>query len=712
VFQWSDFNVSDAQTTALSVDLSTWCQGGGYLQYLTDEGWTTEISGLLVTKADIDAGKLRFVPNPDETGYSGYGGTGLGNLQGTYSLFTYAAFDGGTQSAPATMNIDVVPVATAPTITLSGGCQPFNTGYENTAIQLQQIDAELVDTGGSETLSVEMEDIPVGAVLTDGTNTFTATAAQTSVDITQWDTGSLSITPPSGFYGSIPLTVTATALVPSNGSSATVSQSLPVTVQQSSLSMTRMAVAEAPAVSSATPQVALSGMPVGTTLSDGTHSATTTAASPSVDITGWNTNTLSVTTPVGYNGKLTLQVAATGGSKASFSQNLTLPVDTAAQVPALTLSPPAGSVSRTLINTSWPRVNNNGYNATILDTTQFAGWSTTPVARGKDPAFEIWANGDQESLGLSNGVGSNYQAPGIAQTINTIAGAQYTFNFDYAGQLGLSSANTQIGVYLDGQLLGLYSNVSTNSPNWQTLGYNFKGDGQSHTLSIELINGTNTGTPRGAMLAALTLVETLPNSASTVYGFAGNATALPQISAQLAANDPGQLEATLVGLPVGATVSDGRNSATITSSNPVVNVTGWNLQGLGVTVPQSRGSSFNLQVVVTSVEPTEASMASVAKNITVQLLSGQSCATPAGCNPYVNYANSNAATRTTAPVTESVVASALIPVSSSYTIVVPAGMMTPPASTADLGASLENLLANLSESVSAAVVSELGRLTG
>jgi hypothetical protein len=85
--------------------------------------------------------------------------------------------------------------------------------------------------------------------------------------------------------------------------------------------------------------------------------------------------------------------------------------------------------------------------------------------------------------------------------------------------------------------------------------------------------------------------------------------------------------------------------------------------------------------------------------------------TPAGSNPYVNYANSNAATRTTAPVTQSVVASALIPVSSSYTIVVPAGMMAPLVSTADLGASLENLLANLSESVSAAVVSELGRLT-
>ena len=252
-------------------------------------------------------------------------------------------------------------------------------------------------------------------------------------------------------------------------------------------------------------------MPAGTMLSDGTHSATT-AANPSVDITGWNSSTLSMTTPVGYNDTVTLQVTAkapeaVAGSIAGISQNLTIQVNTVAQVPTLTLIPLVGSVSRTVIETSWPRVNNDSYNATILDITQFAGWSTTPVARGKDAAFEVWANGQSrdvqapagtgtEWLGLSNGVGSSYQAPGIVQTIHTtIAGAQYMFNFDYAGQLGLSSANTQIGVYLDGQVLGLYGNTSTDSLNWRTLGYSFQGDGRAHTLSIELINGTNTGIP-------------------------------------------------------------------------------------------------------------------------------------------------------------------------------------------------------------------------
>src|SRR5262249_46952087 len=81
VFKWSDFNASDAQTTQLWLDVGTWCQGGGELQYLTSDGWNTAVNGLAVSKEDIDAGKLRFVPWENETGYSGYGGTGLGNLQ-------------------------------------------------------------------------------------------------------------------------------------------------------------------------------------------------------------------------------------------------------------------------------------------------------------------------------------------------------------------------------------------------------------------------------------------------------------------------------------------------------------------------------------------------------------------------------------------------------------------------------------------------------
>ena len=65
---------------------------------------------------------------------------------------------------------------------------PVNTGYQDTAIKLQDVAAALADNGGSEALSVTLQGLPPGAVLTDGTNSFTATADQGSVDITNWVT--------------------------------------------------------------------------------------------------------------------------------------------------------------------------------------------------------------------------------------------------------------------------------------------------------------------------------------------------------------------------------------------------------------------------------------------------------------------------------------------------------------------------------------------
>ncbi len=55
----------------------------------------------------------------------------------------------------------------------------------------------LTDTDGSETLSLSISDVPVGATLTDGTNTFTATGSNTTVDVTNWILTNLSVTPPA-----------------------------------------------------------------------------------------------------------------------------------------------------------------------------------------------------------------------------------------------------------------------------------------------------------------------------------------------------------------------------------------------------------------------------------------------------------------------------------------------------------------------------------
>ncbi|WP_281685941.1 retention module-containing protein [Pseudomonas citronellolis] len=106
----------------------------------------------------------------------------------------------------------------------------LNEGREDSSIPLSKVNAALVDTDGSETLKVSIGSIPLGAVLSDGTLSFTAGAGKTSVDVTGWDLGKLTITPPQDFNGSFQLQVSATASETSNGDQATSSQTLTVQV--------------------------------------------------------------------------------------------------------------------------------------------------------------------------------------------------------------------------------------------------------------------------------------------------------------------------------------------------------------------------------------------------------------------------------------------------------------------------------------------------
>ncbi|WP_353325968.1 VCBS domain-containing protein, partial [Chitiniphilus shinanonensis] len=105
-----------------------------------------------------------------------------------------------------------------------------NIGLQDQWIHLSKISAQLTDTDGSETLAVSIKDIPVGAQLTDGTHTFTATAGATSVDVTNWSLDSLQLKPPAGFVGDLQLQVSATATETANGDQATASNVIDVTV--------------------------------------------------------------------------------------------------------------------------------------------------------------------------------------------------------------------------------------------------------------------------------------------------------------------------------------------------------------------------------------------------------------------------------------------------------------------------------------------------
>lgn len=492
---------------------------------------------------------------------------------------------------------------------------------------------------------------------------------------------------------------------------------------------------------SETMQLTLAGLPVGSTLSDGVHSTTITSAQPVADITGWNTYALALTPPVSYSGTLSLQATATAteganASRASVTQAISVQIDAVAQTPTLTLTPSTVNLSRSVVDTSWEDVCNGGTNAAIVTGSQLDGWNKIAARSDKTSAFQIWANNDQmlnaagkkvavqdasgagqEWLSLNNGVNSGssstYQSPGIERSISTIDGAQYTFNFNYAAALGLTSANTKIGVYLDCISIGSYANTSTNSSlNWQALSFSFKGNGQPHTLRVQLEGSTDITTAKGAMIDALKVIETLPDSASTVYGFVNGNIVLPSITAQLAAGDTGAtLKAELLGVPVGATLKDGTHTFKVTVANTNINLTGWNLAALVLIPPTSFKGAINLQVRATSTEAGNGSSATITRNLTVQVLDGTACATPVGVNPYVSYVNNTAVTASSQG-SATIVVSPLVPVASSYIFGVPATQVAASvhADPTDSDKSMEEWMQGLSQSISSAFLKEMDQV--
>ncbi len=152
------------------------------------------------------------------------------------ATFDYVVNDGHGSTDTGSVTITVLDpsgdiTASAPVLTV----QQANSGSENTAIPLV-IAASLADTDGSETLALIIDfdepglALPFGAVLSDGTNTFTVDVASTSVNVSSWDLTNLTITPPADSDRDIVFKVTATSTESNGGATSAVSEFVGVTV--------------------------------------------------------------------------------------------------------------------------------------------------------------------------------------------------------------------------------------------------------------------------------------------------------------------------------------------------------------------------------------------------------------------------------------------------------------------------------------------------
>ncbi|HKP22795.1 MAG TPA: Ig-like domain-containing protein, partial [Dongiaceae bacterium] len=271
--------------------------------------------------------------------------------------FKYKISDGAGHFSSAEVSINVTAVDDAPTLKIAPA-----SGNEDTAIALD-IETALSDLDGSETLSVLVGAIPVGATLSDGTNNFTATPGNASVDVSLWTLSALTVTPPADSGVDFNLTVTAISTEASNGDVATIKGNLSVSV--SAIADTPdLTVAEAlgdedaaialsiePTLTdtdgSELLSLEISAIPIGATLSDGTNSFTATIGNTTADITGWTLSSLAITPPADSDADFTLTVIATSveaenNDLAVRTADLTVTVAAVADAPTLAVDDVTG----------------------------------------------------------------------------------------------------------------------------------------------------------------------------------------------------------------------------------------------------------------------------------------------------------------------------------------------------------------------------------
>jgi hypothetical protein len=442
VFSWANFGVSDVDsaTASLGVRVTT-LPADGTLQVFNGATWGAVSAGTLVSKAAIDAGSFRFVPDTHESGSNAYGGSSVGNQQADYARFNFTPNDGSTDGAAAMMQIDVTPVADTPTVShnastqVTGSLSPLTSVgltrdyFDNIATLNSGPSSTNPDVGeaGIETAvptsSSLISNVGVAGNLTDDTgvqvaaddayrvqgliymeagasyvfsgyadDTVRLEVGGTTLMSGQWGGSgqamagtftSTTFTPAAtGFYSlefmvyntsgpgsyDLNLSVNGATAVDVSTANFLLFQSItqvdnaggqrsafvpngttgeggyyPVSYDtgvQSRVYLAPVLASLADTDGSETLAVQLQGIPEGATLTDGTNSFTATAAVTSVTITSWNRSSLSITFPSGHAGSSTLTAVSTStetatGATSSSSVSFTVTVDVAGANTAL-----------------------------------------------------------------------------------------------------------------------------------------------------------------------------------------------------------------------------------------------------------------------------------------------------------------------------------------------------------------------------------------
>ena len=169
-----------------------------------------------ISRADIEAGKLTFLPDVHESAAD-------------YASFQFRVNDGELSSSPQTFTFSVTPVVDAAELSLNlpDAVTPAYdysiSSFEDAPVSLE-LSQSLVDTDGSESISLKLSGLPADSVLTDGTNT--AISDGSDLDISSWQLSQLQMTPPANSNEDFTLTFTSTTTETATGETVSVIKSL------------------------------------------------------------------------------------------------------------------------------------------------------------------------------------------------------------------------------------------------------------------------------------------------------------------------------------------------------------------------------------------------------------------------------------------------------------------------------------------------------
>ncbi|MFT7243117.1 MAG: type IV pilus assembly protein PilY1 [Candidatus Azotimanducaceae bacterium] len=163
---------------------------GSTVALLDTGGYTRNGANIDFTSGATPTTNIVYYYNSNQSGCGGYP--------------WHPAADPVPLDACAVIVITVTLIADAPILTVNSAFTINEEATGNLGIATQVSDAN-----GSETISSVVIANPVGATLTDGTNSSTAT----SVNVTTWTLGSITVQPPLNHETDFTLTVTSTAAV-------------------------------------------------------------------------------------------------------------------------------------------------------------------------------------------------------------------------------------------------------------------------------------------------------------------------------------------------------------------------------------------------------------------------------------------------------------------------------------------------------------------